>query len=559
MMKKAIIILILASLIHAMAVCAAETPQFTVEFRGVATIGGEPVPDNTEISIWAGDVKMGAAKTVEGIGYFNHLEIKWDDPKTDEDEGVAFDDTTLEKITFSIGERKSDYPQYVALTTKDKGKTINQDVSIGTGKGKQEIGKGLLWVLLAAAIIAAAWFLTGKKRKNKAALALVGLVFVVVLSSISIAGTPPYRTIEYRGIAKVNGTAVSDGTIISIWANNGTLKMDETETQFGIGFYDHLEIVWDDLNTTGSDEGVTPDETTLENITFKIGGVNATTPQYVNVKLSERGDLNYLDLDTNYTLNDTTAPVITLVSPANDSTDNDGNITFVYTVDDAVSGIANCSLIIDGAINQTNTSITEGVSQNFSGSFSDGDYEWSINCTDNSTNLNTGSSETRIIHVSIAMYNVTYKLWNETLTAGMPTGINVSVKYLNGTPIENVKIRITEKNGYTPFALPQRGPESNVTNYAVAETFTHGDGMSILTIVPTGGADLIGFESYVGNYSLTIDAYINDVLINTTTLNVSTRALGSAYTGVVVPNADEIDYFKVRIYHMYQRIKTWIT
>jgi hypothetical protein len=44
--------------------------------------------------------------------------------------------------------------------------------------------------------------------------------------------------------------------------------------------------------------------------------------------------------------------------------------------------IANCSLIIDGSIDQTNSIITEDTSQSFTKTLSNADYTWSINCTD---------------------------------------------------------------------------------------------------------------------------------------------------------------------------------
>jgi hypothetical protein len=96
---------------------------------------------------------------------------------------------------------------------------------------------------------------------------------------------------------------------------------------------------------------------------------------------------------------DNSPPNITLISPANDSFDIDGNVTFQYNATDLLSGIANCSLILNNTINQTDTSITESVVQEFNSILDVGDYSWSINCTDDAINANQGSSETRLLHV----------------------------------------------------------------------------------------------------------------------------------------------------------------
>jgi hypothetical protein len=78
---------------------------------------------------------------------------------------------------------------------------------------------------------------------------------------------------------------------------------------------------------------------------------------------------------------DTTVPIINLISPDNaGSWTSSSTVTFSYNVTDV--DIANCSLIIDGSIDQTNSIITEDTSQSFTKTLSNADYTWSINCTD---------------------------------------------------------------------------------------------------------------------------------------------------------------------------------
>ena len=83
---------------------------------------------------------------------------------------------------------------------------------------------------------------------------------------------------------------------------------------------------------------------------------------------------------------DNQPPIVTLIAPPNDSTDDDGSVEFVYNVTDNLA-IAYCSLIINGVINQTDSTIQEEVNQSFHLNLSDGIYNWSINCTDNSLSL----------------------------------------------------------------------------------------------------------------------------------------------------------------------------
>ena len=56
------------------------------------------------------------------------------------------------------------------------------------------------------------------------------------------------------------------------------------------------------------------------------------------------GQTNFTN--TSFTVNDTSAPVVTLVAPTNNSGDNDGNLSFVYNVTDG-SAVNNCTLSIN--------------------------------------------------------------------------------------------------------------------------------------------------------------------------------------------------------------------
>ncbi len=85
--------------------------------------------------------------------------------------------------------------------------------------------------------------------------------------------------------------------------------------------------------------------------------VNCTdNSDYANVGSSEERTIEVVDNST---------PIISLLNPDNGDIDKTGNIVFEYIVRDYGYDIANCSLIFNGTINQTDSSITESERQNF--------------------------------------------------------------------------------------------------------------------------------------------------------------------------------------------------
>ena len=83
---------------------------------------------------------------------------------------------------------------------------------------------------------------------------------------------------------------------------------------------------------------------------------------------------------------DTSPPNITIFSPNNNSGDKDGNLNFIYRIDDA-SNVTNCSLSFLNKINLTNISLTNNVNLSFTlNSLDIGRFNWNINCTDSLNN-----------------------------------------------------------------------------------------------------------------------------------------------------------------------------
>jgi hypothetical protein len=115
------------------------------------------------------------------------------------------------------------------------------------------------------------------------------------------------------------------------------------------------------------------------------------------------------------TIEDTTPPYISLISPLNKSWLKN-NITFKYNVTEN-TGIKNCSLFFDGKPNQTTYNPDVGVSLNFTlNNTPEGAHQWFVSCFDNSSNLNNGNSTLRVVNIDHTKPNITLLFpFNNTL------------------------------------------------------------------------------------------------------------------------------------------------
>ncbi|MBW2966581.1 hypothetical protein KY342_05745 [Candidatus Woesearchaeota archaeon] len=94
----------------------------------------------------------------------------------------------------------------------------------------------------------------------------------------------------------------------------------------------------------------------------------------------------------NVTINGTIATTyaVNLISPSSGSTWTSSNtVTFEYNT---TLNATNCSLIIDSAVDQTDTNITPNATETFTKTLSNADYTWSVNCTDINNITNSSAS-----------------------------------------------------------------------------------------------------------------------------------------------------------------------
>jgi len=120
-------------------------------------------------------------------------------------------------------------------------------------------------------------------------------------------------------------------------------------------------------------------------------------------------------------------PNATLTSPYDGYWNNDSSIILYYNASDN-NDLANCSLYLNGQFNQSNSSaLLNGEINNFTvGLIADGEYDWSINCTDNE-GLN-GSSEIWTFYIDTRFPQITLNApWNNNFSLSSNLSFNFTV------------------------------------------------------------------------------------------------------------------------------------
>jgi hypothetical protein len=87
-------------------------------------------------------------------------------------------------------------------------------------------------------------------------------------------------------------------------------------------------------------------------------------------------------------IGDVYGPNITLIFPTNTMTNRTGSYNLTYNASDVANGVRNCSLYIDGILNQSNsTNVNETGTNRFTIlNMQEGKYNWSVSCFDNLDN-----------------------------------------------------------------------------------------------------------------------------------------------------------------------------
>lgn len=109
-----------------------------------------------------------------------------------------------------------------------------------------------------------------------------------------------------------------------------------------------------------------------------------------NCKFQNTTNSNFSANSNNTITYDTTQPTLTIFNFPTNETSNSVEKTFSYNVTD--SNIANCSLILNDAITETDSTLT--TTNNFIRTLTPSTYTWNINCSDKANNQINSSTQT---------------------------------------------------------------------------------------------------------------------------------------------------------------------
>src|SRR3989338_7993143 len=145
------------------------------------------------------------------------------------------------------------------------------------------------------------------------------------------------------------------------------------------------------LNTTGINSlNNTPVNKTISGFSNGIHSWNVTCSNNVT---------NAVTSLTNIFTVDSILPSISLNLPSNNTVNLSTSYTFNFTATDNLNTSMTCSLLIDGLVNQTNTSIQNNTLTNFVVSgFSEGNHTWDVRCGDGA---NTNTTTSLFFNVSV--------------------------------------------------------------------------------------------------------------------------------------------------------------
>ncbi|MBT5740170.1 hypothetical protein HOI26_03645, partial [Candidatus Woesearchaeota archaeon] len=162
-----------------------------------------------------------------------------------------------------------------------------------------------------------------------------------------------------------------------------------------------------------------------------------------------------------FNVSDITSPTVTLNSPADTYNTSSSSVTFNFTATDDLVGLLDCSILINGTINATNSAVTNGTATEFTvSSFNQGNYDWNVTCNDSSDNSNT--SETRTFTVDTGNPLFISLTTSPSSSAELDPKVNVTVSANvtdNLTDIHNVILqrKLSNESTYTNLSLTLNG------------------------------------------------------------------------------------------------------
>lgn len=217
---------------------------------------------------------------------------------------------------------------------------------------------------------------------------------------------------------------------------------------------DHCSLYINDLFTLTNN--------TINRNMIQNFSVNSIPNGYYNwsVRCEDSSDGTYVGYSNHFNLNispDTVGPQINILSPLNNSYDADGKIYFRFVAIDEVSGIDYCSLYVNGILAATDNSIVNGEENIFNFTYTNGNYNWYLECVDNSILANTQISDMRYFNIDISydtMTNVTIGKSEIIIGEDINSTGFAGDKY--GSPLDNANLTfyLIENLGVSNATLP---------------------------------------------------------------------------------------------------------
>lgn len=191
--------------------------------------------------------------------------------------------------------------------------------------------------------------------------------------------------------------------------------------------------------------------------------LTAATPGIYNLTVTTLNATGARSSNITVTINDTTAPVIYLISPSNATSSTTSAYNFTFNVTDA-SSISSCLLIVDGSTIHSLSTVnnTGGNSGMYNSSFSVATHTWSVNCTDSASNMGSTSNFTFTVEATSAEETSTTTDSTSSGT-GSPTYRPTAEKLSQGYRVslgKNYKMQFKVEDSTHTLSINQVGGDS---------------------------------------------------------------------------------------------------
>ncbi len=264
-----------------------------------------------------------------------------------------------------------------------------------------------------------------------------------------------------------------------------------------------------------------------DSLTYSLSGptwlsINSATGLISGTTPSVSSDTNYAitvsvsdgrnsPVQASYTLTvkntivpDTTAPVITVISPADNYLQNSINAAFSFRISDNVA-IAGTSFYLNGVLEKTTSSLPNNIIYSYITSLSDGNYNWYLQACDTSGNCASSIPRTLMIDSTApSIQFVSPTPADNSVIGGTSIPINVTASD-SGSGLKNVTAYLYNSSGSLVRTDYSNSPSLLFTSVGLS------DGTYYLNATAYDNA---GNSNNSGTRAITLDSANPDITIN---------------------------------------------